>query len=72
MREELAELARMAFDMDVLYRRWDANLGEAYALATLQTPPNPYLHGPECDIATPLGGMALTLIKPGLHGPHGS
>ncbi len=55
--------ARVAFDKDLLYRRWSANLGGVYAPVTPQTPPNPYLCVPERDITTP-SGRQLTLINP--------
>ncbi|MFH1036116.1 MAG: DUF3365 domain-containing protein [Pseudomonadota bacterium] len=55
--------ARMAFDKDLLYRRWSAGLGGVYAPVTPLTPPNPYLEVPERDLRTP-GGQELTLINP--------
>ena len=51
--------ARVAFDKDLLYRRWSANLGGVYAPVTPQTPPNPYLCVPERDITTPSGRLMV-------------
>ena len=55
--------ARVAFDKDVLYRRWSAQLGGVYGPVTSRTPPNPYLKAPERDITSPQG-RPLTLINP--------
>lgn len=55
--------ARMAYDKDVLYRRWNAHNGGVYGLASKRTPPNPYLKVKERDIKTP-SGKDLTLINP--------
>lgn len=55
--------ARTAYEKDVLYRRWNANLGGVYAEATASTQPNPYLEVPERDILTP-SNRKLTLINP--------
>jgi hypothetical protein len=67
VRAEMDELARtqarVAFDKDLLIRRWSANLGGLYVPVTPQTPPNPFLQAPERDLKTP-GGQELTLINP--------
>ncbi|MBI4798226.1 MAG: DUF3365 domain-containing protein [Desulfarculus sp.] len=67
MRAELDDLARtqanMAFEKDLIYRRWSASLGGVYARVTPGTPPNPYLQVPERDLTTP-GGRELTLVNP--------
>ncbi|NTV15692.1 MAG: PAS domain S-box protein [Desulfobulbaceae bacterium] len=56
--------AEIAFDKDVLYRRWSAMHGGVYAPVTDKTPPNPLLTNiPERDITTP-SGKRLTLINP--------
>ncbi len=55
--------ARLAFDKDIIYRRWNALHGGVYAAVTPDTPPNPYLHIPERDIITP-SGKHLTMINP--------
>lgn len=55
--------ARIAFAKDVLYRRWNAEHGGVYVEVTPQTPPNPFLHGPERDITT-ASGKHLTMINP--------
>lgn len=66
-REALLEVARtearVAFDKDILYRRWNASLGGVYVPETPATPANPYLKAPEKDITTP-GGRRLTLMNP--------
>ncbi len=55
--------ARIAFDKDVVYRRWNALHGGVYAEVSGDTVPNPYLHVPERDVTTP-SGRSLTLINP--------
>ncbi len=55
--------ARIAFEKDVLYRRWNAMHGGVYVPVTETTPPNPHLDVPERDIETP-GGRALTKVNP--------
>ena len=56
--------ARLVFDKDILFRRWNAGHGGVYVPITEETPPNPYLsHLPERDITTP-SGRRLTLMNP--------
>ncbi len=56
--------ARIAFQKDMLYRKWATQHGGVYVPATPETPPNPYLsHLPERDISTP-SGKPLTLVNP--------
>jgi hypothetical protein len=55
--------ARVAYEKDVTYRRWNSSHGGVYAPVTRQTPPNPYMKHPERDIKT-LTGKTLTLINP--------
>jgi PAS domain S-box-containing protein len=56
--------ARVAYDKDLLYRRWNANHGGVYVFVTEKTKPNPYLINiPEREITTPSGKL-LTLINP--------
>ena len=55
--------ASVAFDKDVIYRRWNAEHGGVYIPITDKTQPNPYLNVPEREITTP-SGLALTLINP--------
>jgi chemotaxis family two-component system sensor kinase Cph1 len=56
--------ARISWEKDLLYRRWNANHGGIYAPVDEKTPPNPYLAGhPERDIGTP-SGRYLTLVNP--------
>ncbi len=59
----LAEV-RMAYQKDILYRKWATNHGGVYVLVDPKTPPNPNLaHLPERDITTP-SGRQLTLMNP--------
>ena len=62
---ELARVqARVGYEKDVLYRRWNATRGPVYLARSDQTPPNPYLeHVPERDISTP-SGKRLTMVNP--------
>jgi len=56
--------ARIAFQKDLLYRKWAAKHGGVYVPKTSETPPNPYLpNSLERDISTP-SGKALTLVNP--------
>jgi signal transduction histidine kinase len=56
--------ARIAYEKDVVYRRWNASHGGVYVPATDETPPNPYLSDvPDRDIAAPSGKL-LTLMNP--------
>ena len=56
--------ARISYEKDILYRRWNASHGGVYVPVTNETQPNPYLsHIPERDIKTPTGEL-LTLINP--------
>lgn len=54
----------LAYDKDVLYRKWNAGHGGVYVPVTESTPPNPYLsHLPERDVTTTTG-KKLTLVNP--------
>ena len=55
--------AREIFQMDVLYRRWNARCGGLYAPLSDEIPPNPYLDVAERDLQTP-SGRWLTLVNP--------
>lgn len=56
--------ARVAYEKDILYRRWNAGLGSVYAPVTTKTQPDPYLSDlPERDVLTP-SGQKLTLMHP--------
>jgi signal transduction histidine kinase len=56
--------ASLAYEKDILYRKWNAEHGGVYVPITESTTPNPYLsHLPERDI-TPASGKKLTLINP--------
>ncbi len=55
--------ARMAIEKDVVYRRWNADLGGVYVKRSERAPSNPYLKVPERDVTTS-EGKQLTLINP--------
>jgi hypothetical protein len=55
--------ARTTYEMDVLYRRWNAERGGVYAEVSESTQPNPYLKVAERDILSP-SQRRLTLINP--------
>lgn len=56
--------ARVAYEKDMLYRRWNAGHGSVYVPVTAETQPDPYLSDlPERDIITP-SGQWLTLMHP--------
>lgn len=56
--------ARSQFVKDVIYRRWNAEMGGVYAPVTERVQPNPHLGGrAERDIVT-RDGRTLTLINP--------
>ncbi len=56
--------ARVAYEKDVLYRRWNAGHGGVYVPISDDTQPNPYLSEiEERDITTP-SGRELTLVNP--------
>jgi len=55
--------ARMAYEKDLLYRRWNSMHGGVYVEACEKTRPNPHLRVPERDVVTP-SGRTLTLIHP--------
>lgn len=55
--------ARVAYEKDIVFRRWNNQHGGVYVDAAV-TPPNPYLADiPERDIRTP-SGKVLTLVNP--------
>jgi signal transduction histidine kinase len=55
--------ARVAYQKDIAYRRWNTMHGGVYARITESTPPNPYLAVPEREVET-VSGVRLTLINP--------
>ncbi|MEA3417231.1 MAG: hypothetical protein U9R02_13980, partial [Thermodesulfobacteriota bacterium] len=63
MHEVAANGARTNFFKDVIYRRWNAELGGVYAEITDKNQPNPYLEVKEREIETP-SGRRLTLVNP--------
>jgi PAS domain S-box-containing protein len=66
-RQEIMDVARhqarVAYEKDVLYRRWNSMHGGVYVPVTEKSPPNPYLEISERDITSPLG-VALTKMNP--------
>jgi signal transduction histidine kinase/ActR/RegA family two-component response regulator len=68
MKQKVMETARiqadMAYNQNVIYRRWNTEHGGVYVEVTDDLQPNPYLSDiPERDITTP-SGKTLTLINP--------
>jgi signal transduction histidine kinase/ActR/RegA family two-component response regulator len=68
MKRKVLETARiqadMAYNQNVIYRRWNTEHGGVYVEVTDDLQPNPYLSDiPERDITTP-SGRTLTLINP--------
>lgn len=58
--------AEMAYNKNIIYRRWNTEHGGVYVEVKGDIQPNPYLSNiPERDITTPSGKM-LTLINPAL------
>jgi PAS domain S-box-containing protein len=56
--------ARTAFEKDLVYRRWNSELGGVYVKITDKTPPNPHLAGdPNRNIPGP-DNTTLTKINP--------
>jgi signal transduction histidine kinase len=56
--------ARVAYEEDIVYRRWNAMQGGVYVKVSDRTPPNRYLSGvPDRDITTTKGEW-LTLVNP--------
>jgi two-component system NtrC family sensor kinase len=55
---------RIAFEKDLMYRRWNAGVSPVYVRVSDEAPPNPHLADwPERDITTP-AGQRLTLMNP--------
>jgi signal transduction histidine kinase len=55
--------ARVAYEKDIIFRRWNNQYGGVYVDSAV-TPPNPYLADiPERDVRTP-SGKTLTLVNP--------
>jgi diguanylate cyclase (GGDEF)-like protein len=62
--ETALHTARINYEKDILYRRWNASHGGVYITADKDSPPNPWLkHIPERDVFTP-SGKHLTLVNP--------
>ena len=62
-REEALAHATVAYQNDIVYRRWNTMHGGVYAKLTETTKPNPYLKVPEREVET-ISGVRLTLINP--------
>ena len=62
---ELARLqARVAYDKDIIYRRWNTDRSPVYVRESPEAPPNPYLSDlDERDVTTP-SSTRLTLMNP--------
>ncbi|MGQ9688586.1 MAG: diguanylate cyclase [Desulfobaccales bacterium] len=62
--ETALHTARINYEKDILYRRWNASHEGVYVKTDKDTPPNPWLaHIPERDVYTP-SGKHLTLVNP--------
>lgn len=58
--------ANMAYEKNIMYRRWNTEHGGVYVKVTDDVKPNPYLKNiPDRDLKT-LSGKMLTLINPAL------
>ncbi|MFP5260254.1 MAG: response regulator [Acidobacteriota bacterium] len=55
--------ARIAYEIDITYRRWAAQLGGVYVERSNAVQPNPYLEIPDRDVETSTG-KRLTLVNP--------
>ena len=55
--------AKIAFEKDIIYRRWASQFGGVYVEITENLQPNKYLDVPDRDITTP-SGKKLTLVNP--------
>jgi len=55
--------ARVAYEKDVIYRRWNSFYGGVFVPVTEKSPPNPYLKTPDRDIITS-AGVKLTKMNP--------
>jgi PAS domain S-box-containing protein len=55
--------ALVAYEKDLIYRRWSTGQGGVYVPVTERTQPNPHLDVPEREIKTPSGRL-LTLMNP--------
>lgn len=55
--------AEMAYDKDVIARRWNSRFGGVYIPISKEVLPNPYLKVPNRDVTTNLG-TKLTLVNP--------
>ena len=63
MLEQARVAARVAFEKDLTYRRWNALRGGVYVRVNEQNQPNPFLQVPDRDLHT-VEGVTLTMINP--------
>jgi signal transduction histidine kinase/CheY-like chemotaxis protein len=63
MKERAIVTARVAFDKDILFRRWNSRAGGVYVHVQGVFQPNPYLDVPDRDV-TLVTGERLTMINP--------
>jgi len=61
--EQARVAARVAFEKDLTFRRWNTMHGGVYVVASEQNQPNPYLKVPDRDLRT-TDGRLLTMINP--------
>ncbi|HWR02838.1 MAG TPA: ATP-binding protein [Humidesulfovibrio sp.] len=61
--EQARVAARVAFEKDLTFRRWNSLRGGVYVRVTEQNQPNPYLDVPDRDLVT-TKGIKLTMINP--------
>ena len=63
MLEQARVAARVAFEKDLTYRRWNALRGGVYVRVNEKNQPNPFLTVPDRDLHT-VEGVTLTMINP--------
>jgi len=56
-------IAQIAYEKDIMYRRWASKQGGVYVPISNHTPPNPYLVHDKRDVIT-IDGDSLTLVNP--------
>ncbi len=61
--EQARVAARVAFEKDLSFRRWNVSRGGVYVIVGGQNRPNPYLDAPDRDLKT-VDGRTLTMINP--------
>jgi len=61
--EQARVAARIAFEKDLIFRRWNALSGGVYVPVNERNTPNPYLNVPDRELMTTSGQM-LTMVNP--------